>query len=56
MRGQDGQVALSQHICDEHRYRLAHALRKEWQAQQAASPTPAVPGRRWGWQMGVRPS
>jgi hypothetical protein len=56
VRGHDNQPALSQHICDDHRYRLARALKKEWEAQQVASQSPAPSSRRWGWQVGVHPS
>jgi hypothetical protein len=55
LRGQDGHVVLSQHICDDHRFSLAHALMREWQAQQTQSGTPSPSGRRWGWQLSVRP-
>lgn len=55
LRGSGNQVVLLQRLCDEHRRTLSQAFIREWQAQQTGAGTGASTGRRWGWQLGVRP-
>jgi hypothetical protein len=55
LRGSGSRVVLAQRLCDVHRWSLTQALIRQWQEEQSKAGAPAAPGRRWGWQLGVRP-
>jgi hypothetical protein len=56
VRGSESRVVLAQRLCDEHRRSLTQALIRQWQAEQSEAGTAAPSSRRWGWQLGARPS
>jgi hypothetical protein len=54
-RGSANQIIFHQRLCDEHRRSLSQALIRQWRAKQAPAGAASSSGRRWGWQLGVRP-